>query len=270
MEQIRARNHTVICGWNQQMGSVLDNLINSRSASEIVMVNSESAEDMNRLLLKYKAEKIRFVHGDFTNEAVLQMANARQAAAIIVVTDTAQGDAASADQRAVLGALAARTVSPQARICVEVTQASTIPHARNTGATEVIVHGEYDPFLLISAATAEGVLLAARLLFSHEGNRLQQKPIPSDFIGKKFAELSDHFAGKHNAILIGLVHRAKSLGVEEVLGGDYSAIDDFVEREFKEAGKEHLISKGETTKANVNPCAEYVIRENDVALVVAS
>ena len=270
LEKIRARNHTLVCGWNEHLDSILDNLIDGQSPPEIVLVNSKAAEDMNQFLLKYKSEKVRFVYGDFTNEAVLELANARQASAIIVVTDTAQGSISDADQRAVLAALAARTVSPKARICVEVTQPSTAPHARNAGATEVIVRGEHDPFLLTSAATAEGVLLAARRLFSHQGNRLQQNPIPSEFIGKKFADLSDYFREKHNAILIGLVHRAKSLGVEEVLAGDYSAIDDFIDRKFKEAGKEYLISKLETPQANLNPGAEYIIRENEVALVVAN
>jgi hypothetical protein len=116
LEKVRFKGHTIISGWNENLGSIMENLISSQSNPEIVLVNSKAPEDMNQFRLKYKSGKISFVHGDFTSETILELANAPQADTIIVVTDTAQGDISGADQRAILATLAARRLSSNARI----------------------------------------------------------------------------------------------------------------------------------------------------------
>lgn len=232
-------------------------------------MNSLVPEKMNQALLKYKSIKPKFVYGDLTNESVLGLANVQQAATVLILSDIAQGEISSADERAVLGTLAVKTMNPRARVCVEVTEPRAAPHVRRAGASEVIVHGEYDPFLITSAAMAEGVVLAARQLLSHEEkNSLQQKAIPAEYIGKKFGELGVYFRDRQNAILVGLFSRGKALHAEDVLSGDYSLIDDFIERKFKEAGKEYLGAQLEIPQANLNPGEDYIIRQNEIAIVI--
>jgi voltage-gated potassium channel len=270
LEKIKAKNHTLLCGWNEHIDSILNSILAKQENPEIVLVNSLLADKMNELILRYKPIKLRFVHGDFTSEAILELANVRQAASVIVLSDTVQGDISTADERVVLATLAIKTMNPQARVCVEVANAKTAPHARRAGASEVIVHGEHDPYLLASAAVAEGVVLAARQLLSlDEENTLQQRAIPAEFVGRKFGELSAYFSEKQKAILIGLYSLGKSLKVEDVLGGDYSLIDEFIKRKFKEAGKEHLSSQLKIPQANLNPGDEYVIQPDDVALLIS-
>jgi hypothetical protein len=133
----------------------------------------------------------------------------------------------------------------------------------------VVVHGEYDPYLLANAALAEGIVLAVRQLLSYkEGNTIQQRAIPGEYVGKKFSELAGYFREKQNAILIGLCCIGKKLGVEDVLSGDYSMIDEFIDRKFKEAGKEYLSSQFEIPQANINPGDEYIIKGNEAAIVI--
>ena len=269
LEKIITKNHTVICGWNEHVDIILDGIVSRKEHPEIVLVNSAASERMNEMVLRYKSIRLKFVHGDFTSETILDLANVRQAASIIILTDVAQGNITSADERAVLGTLAVKTMNPRARVCVEVTEPKAAPHVRRAGASEVVVHGEHDPFLITSAAMAEGIVLAARQLLSYrEKGCLQQKAIPGEYIGKKFGELSAYFREKQNAILIGLYHIGKALGVQDVLGGDYSMIDEFIERKFKEAGKEYLSSQFEVPQANLNPGDDYIIKQNDVAIVV--
>jgi voltage-gated potassium channel len=271
LEKLKNRGHTVICGWNEHVETILDGIIARQEHPEVILVNSLTPEKINHVLLKYKSIKPRFVHGDFTSEAVLDLANVRQAATVIILSDTAQGDIATADERAVLGTLAVKTMNPRARVCVEVTEPKAAPHVRRAGASEVIVHGEYDPFLITSAAMAEGVVLAVRQLLSYgDKSCLQQKAIPAEFIGKRFGELAAHFRDRQNVMLVGLFSMGKALHAEDVLSSDYSVIDDFIERKFKEAGKEYLGAQLEIPQANLNPGDEYVIRQNEVALVIGS
>ena len=269
LEKIKDKDHTVICGWNEHIDTILDGIISRQEHPEIILVNSLASEKMNEVLLRYKSVKPRFVHGDFTSEAILDLANVRQAATVIILTDTAQGEVGSADERAGLGTLAGKTMNPRARVCVEVTEPKAAPHVRRAGASEVIVHGEYDPFLLTSAAMSEGIVLAARQLLSYaEKSCLQQKAIPAEFTGKRFGELAAYFRERQNALLVGLFSMGKALHAEDVLSGDYSLIDDFIERKFKEAGKEYLGAQLEIPQANLNPGDDYVIRQNEVAIVI--
>jgi len=271
LEKISNKGHTVICGWNEHVEMILDSIIARQEHPEIILVNSLVPEKMNQVLLKYKSIKPRFVHGDFTSEAILELANVRQAATVIILSDTAQGDISGADERAILGTLAVRTMNPRARVCVEVTEPKAAPHVRRAGAREVIVHGEYDPFLITSAAMSEGVVLAVRRLLSYgDKSCLQQKVIPAEFIGKRFGELAAHFRERQNVMLVGLFSMGKALHAEDVLSGDYSLIDDFIERKFKEVGKEYLGAQLEISQANLNPGDDYVIRQNEVALVIGS
>jgi voltage-gated potassium channel len=269
LEKIKNKEHTVICGWNEHIDMILEGIVARQEHPEIVLVNSLASEKMNEALLRYKSVKPRFVHGDFTSEAILDLANVRQAATVIILADTAQGEVGSADERAVLGTLAVKAMNPRARVCVEVTEPKAAPHVRRAGASEVIVHGEYDPFLLTSAAMSEGIVLAARQLLSYaEKSCLQQKAIPAEFTGKRFGELAAYFREKQNALLVGLFSMGKALHAEDVLSGDYSLIDDFIERKFKEAGKEYLGAQLEIPQANLNPGDDYVIRQNEVAIVI--
>jgi voltage-gated potassium channel len=269
LEKIKDKDHTVICGWNEHIDTILDGIISRQEHPEIILVNSLASEKMNEVLLRYKSVKPRFVHGDFTSEAILDLANVRQAATVIILTDTVQGEVGSADERAVLGTLAVKAMNPRARVCVEVTEPKAAPHVRRAGASEVIVHGEYDPFLLTSAAMSEGIVLAARQLLSYaEKSCLQQKTIPAEFTGKRFGELAAYFRERQNALLVGLFSMGKALHAEDVLSGDYSLIDDFIERKFKEAGKEYLGAQLEIPQANLNPGDDYVIRQNEVAIVI--
>ena len=269
LEKIKNKEHTVICGWNEHIDMILDGIMAREEHPEIVLVNSLAPEKMDEVLLRYKSIKPRFVHGDFTSEAILDLANVKQAATVIILSDTVQGNIASADERAVLGTLAVKAMNPRARVCVEVTEPKAAPHVRRAGASEVIVHGEYDPFLITSAAMSEGIVLATRQLLSYrEKSCLQQKAIPAEFTGKRFGELAVYFREKQNALLVGLFSMGNALHAEDVLSSDYSLIDDFIERKFKEAGKEYLGAQLEIPQANLNPGDEYIIKQNEVAIVI--
>jgi len=270
LEKIKAKNHTVICGWNEHLDTVLDGVIARHPDEDIILVNSIGTEKMNETLVKHKSSKLKYVHGDYTSEAILDLANIRLAAAVLILADSTQGDISNADEKVVLATLAVKTLNPKTWVCAEVIDQKSALHARRAGASEVIVHGEHDPFLIASAATAEGVVLATRELLSYrEGNSLQQRPVPLELIGKQFCDLAAFFKEKQDSILIGLYNSGKSLRAEDVLSGDYSMIDEFIERKFKEAGKEYLSNKLEIPRVNLNPGDDYVVRRDEVAIVIA-
>ena len=102
LEKVRSSEHTIICGWSEHIGTILEGIIARQEHPEVVLVNSLASEKMTQALLKYKSIKPKFVYGDFTNESILDLANIKEAAMVIILTDIAQGNISSADERAVL------------------------------------------------------------------------------------------------------------------------------------------------------------------------
>jgi len=58
----------------------------------------------------------------------------------------------------------------------------------------------------------------------------------------------------------------ESIGVSDFLSSDTSHLDAFIERKLKEAGK----TLGEENKVivNLNPAKDYIIQENEKAIVL--
>ena len=154
LEKINARNHTIICGWNEHLKTVLDIIIRGHGNAEVVLVNTAGPDRINEMLVGLEAARVKYVHGDFTSEVILNMANIKQASSVIVLADNLQGSTENIDDRVVLATLAVKTMNHNAWVCSEVMEQKSTLHASRAGANEVIVHGEHDPFLISSAATS--------------------------------------------------------------------------------------------------------------------
>ena len=65
---------------------------------------------------------------------------------------------------------------------------------------------------------------------------------------------------------MGLFSEEENLGIGAILSSDSSSLDAFIERKLKEGG----ISLQEESKINVviNPRQEYLIKENERAIVI--
>ena len=73
----------------------------------------------------------------------------------------------------------------------------------------------------------------------------------------------DHFG----AILLALFTESEAIQLDDILSNDASAIDGFIKRKFEEAGKDYFSSK-ERIAVRINPPRDYVLTENEVAIVL--
>ncbi len=269
LQKVRVRNHLLICGWSRHVEELLqrlrdDLIVHGRT---VVLVNELQEEQVENLLLRHRELAIKFVRGDCADEAVLRRANVEAAHAAVLVPDTLAGAHASPDEHTILATLTIKALAPQVKVLAYIVDAQNEAHLRRANADRIVVGDAHGSFFLAAHVASPGVPeMLDSLLAERGGMKLSRQPVPSGFVGKTFADLARHLRLARGALLLGFVREEQRLSLEEVLAGDYSAIDDFIRRKLEAAGKG--LSRGPRVEVNLNPPDYYVIQERDVAVMI--
>ncbi len=273
LQDLRLKNHLIICGWNPNAASVLSDLETMEGAKTIpiVLVDWMEAEAFDAEKARFPDLDLRFVRGDFTQEAVLKRASAGGAKACIVVPDSTGGNSLNnADERTILGCLAIRSLNPDIEVSAEILHPESEQHLSRAKVDNIVVGGEYSGYLLSSASVAKGLPRAARrLLTSGAGPHLRESALPSSLVGKTFAEASAWFLSNGRGVLVGVLSEEKGVSLDDLLGDSSSAIDGFIKRKFMEAEINLAAETSAGSDVRLAPGPDYVLREGDLAFVVA-
>lgn len=270
LEQVKARGHVVVCGTNNHLERILEGLrhIDPAEQHSVVLVNELGEEQVQQLLLKYEDLDVQFVRGDFAQEAVLRRANVQQAHAAIILASSDRHER-TADERTLLATLAIKGISPDIRVSVEILDPANERHLRLADADDIVVAGEHTAFLLASAAVAPGLPQAVRDLLTHEsGAPIARTSIPREFVGKTFEDLARYVRAEHQAILIGVAGQEQGIPIRTMLSGG-SEIDLFIERKFREVGRDLVAESRKQVGYLLNPPDDYEIRPDDMAIVIS-
>ncbi|MBM2826638.1 MAG: Ion transport 2 domain protein [Dehalococcoidia bacterium] len=266
---VSIKGHIIICGWNQNAERIIQGIRDAWGSivRPLVLVNQLPEESVNEILYKYRDWDVHFIRGDFSQESCLERANIREAESAIILAESSIGTSSQVDQHTVLATLTMKHLNPQVRVCAQVLNPESEAHLRRAEADEVVVDGEYDSFLLSGAAATPGVVEAVRTLLTYgSGSQLRRASIPSQYVGSTFKELFDYFQTHHQALLVGVVSEEEGVSLQDVLGADYTAIDEFISRKFKEAGRE--FDEAGRVRVSINPGSDYRVSEADWALVI--
>jgi voltage-gated potassium channel len=268
LRQIKLKGHTIVCGWNQRIKNLLETLNNipqDRRAG-VVLVNEMPPERMDEILSDYSNLNIKYVYGDYTKEPTLSRANVKEASAAVILPDASQSGIPR-DDKTLPAALTVKSLKRDIKVYAHIIDRENITHLKRAGGDDVIVSDDHVGFLLASEITSPGIAQAvATMLNAENGARLRREKVPSEFVGKKFADIQGYFKSRHNCIAIGLVTEEEAVKLSDILSSDYSAIDTFIERKFKAAGIDTMEKGG--VHLNLNPPLDYVVREKEDAIVV--
>lgn len=266
LETITAKDHVLVCGWNQYAERVLEGLYAAPHQQHVVLVNELPEEAANEVLLRYRDRGTRFVRGDPAIESVLLRANVRQARAAIVLADTGRGPAATSDERTTLVTLALKSLKPDIKVTAEVMDMRSEAHLRRAGADDIVISGEFNGFLLSSAALAPGISQVVRKLLSLGPTELRREAIPTEFVGRTFGELFQTLRRRDGFLTLAIVTERQRLTLDDLLTDDFSLVDQFIRTQFTAAGKEYLRFEEGALRVHVNPPDSYVIGPDDTAI----
>ncbi len=268
LDHVTRDGHLIICGWNQYAERVLEAIFTDSDGANvsIAVVNEMPEEVMSQLLLQHRGRALEYVRGDPATESVLVRANVRGARAAIVLADASHGLGGANDDRTTLVTLALKSARPDLRVTAEALDLKSETHLRRAGADDVVISGEFNGFLLSSAAMAPGIAQVVRPMLSLSGSELRRIAVPAEFVGRTFSELAAALRARDGFLAIAVVKENLGLTLDQLLSDDTSLVDQFIRTQFSEAGREFLRFEGEATRALVNPPDDYCVAPNDAVV----
>ena len=269
LEKVNIKNHIILCGWNRNADKIIDSIqyLAEAPRKNIVLINDLDEEEIARLKTRYRKIRLHFVAGDFTSEQVLVKANLEVAETVIIIPSDISDSIHNPDDKTILAALTIKGLEPNIRLIAYLHNRENLTHIKRANANEVVISDDFGAYMIASHVMDPGIPQAVnRLLDNVSKNRFKRVDIPSEFIGKPFDNLFNHFRKKNNSILVGVFSEEENLGIGEVLSADTSALDAFIERKLKEGG----ISLMEASKISleINPGSNYRIKDGNRAIII--
>jgi voltage-gated potassium channel len=207
--QKKLRNHLVISGWKNDMANFLMGILKANpklTSEDIVLVSMVKPAAVENLRSVPELQNIGFVRGDYADEAVLNRANIRGAAKVLVLADSSiDASPQEIDSRTVMTALTIKSISKDIYTCVELIDSKFERYLRSVHCDEVFLSRHHNRILLANASAESGVSHIIGNLLDMEHNRLVTRELPARFVGESFAILSQHFMEAENGILIGVL-----------------------------------------------------------------
>ena len=269
LEKVNIKNHIILCGWNRNADKIIDSIqyLAERGRKDIVLINDLDEEEIARLKTRYRKIRLHFVAGDYTSEQVLVKANLEVAETVIIIPSDISDSIHNPDDKTILAALTIKGLEPNIRLIAYLHNRENLTHIKRANANEVVISDDFGAYMIASHVMNPGIPQTVnRLLDNVSKNRFKRVDIPSEFIGKPFDNLFNHFRKKNNSILVGVFSEEENLGIGEVLSADTSALDAFIERKLKEGG----ISLMEASKISleINPGSNYRIKDGNRAIII--
>jgi len=265
----RIKRHLVICGWKNEMPSLLQQILKvnrTLNAENIVLVSMVEPAAVENLRTIPELQNIVFVRGDYVDEAVLHRANVRRAAKVLVLADSSiSASPQEIDSRSVMTAMTIKAISKDISTCVELIDAKFERFLRSVYCDEVFLAREHNRMLLANASAASGVSHIIRDILDIEQKRLVTTEFPPRFVGGTFASLSEYFMGAERSILIGIL---------ENTGNIYHRRTEALREAQKTSDISRLVANLQEVKrlrSNrpvFNPGPEYQIKANSRAILV--
>ena len=269
LEKLNIKNHIILCGWNRNADKIIHSIqyLAEAPRKNIVLINDLDEEEIERLKTRYRKIRLHFVVGDFTSEQVLGKANLEAAETVIIIPSDINDSIQNPDDKTIRAALTIKGLEPNIRLIAYLHDRENLTHIKRANADEVVISDDFGAYMLASHVMDPGIPQTVnRLLDNVSKNRFKRVDIPSEFIGKPFDNLFNHFRKKNNSILVGVFSEEENLGIGEILSADTLALDAFIERKLKEGG----ISLKEESKISleINPGSNYRIKDGNRAIII--
>jgi voltage-gated potassium channel len=271
LESIKSTNHILILGWHYDGETLLDQLLRRLpSATPVVLVNQLSPEKIDSIRVKYPDHEPLFVWGDYSREEVLHRANVRVAYKAIILAGRQEGEtAADVDQRTLITSLTLKSLNSKIKIIAELLRPENKTYLERAGAEQILIRGQYDSSILAGALASPGLYRVLDALLNAEDQTVWALEVPHGFQGRPVKDLADYLKEHYQALLIAVYSEGRPLTMEDLLGDEPSAIDEFIRRKFAETGMGYLFGRSKM-EFQINPPDTQVLDAHHRVVVIAS
>ena len=196
MDSYDLEGHIILCGWNERMQEILNDLRADARAAHAAIVLIADIETKPVV-----DERLHFVRGDL-NEEHLKRAGIERAATILIVGDQSLEPGAR-DAKTVLSTLTVESINPDVYSIVELASEANVRHCERANADEIIVGAELCSRVMSTAALDHGISTVLReLLNAQVGRDLITVAVPPALAGRTFAEVLSDLKRDHDMIAL--------------------------------------------------------------------
>ena len=260
---ITSKNHTLICGWSDNISNVIESLINIDKTIDIVLVNNQTEDNINNIMSTYQNHNVKFIKGDFTLDSTLNNANASEAKHAVILND----EKFINDEKIILATLSLKKISPKIKVVAQLNDQEKISFLKRANVDVVLTNHSFESFMTTFHITNPSVAHAIEnIIDKNSNNNVKNRSIPEEYVGKKFSELFNYFYNEKNEICIGTFYEEENMGISEFLSSDTSALDKFIENKLKEHG--HSLDDKNKLNVNLNPNKDDIINKGQGALII--
>ncbi len=270
LEKLKLKNHFIICGWKRDMASFLHDIMGKNKnylPSEIVLINTAEPEQIENLKSDSGLKHINFIHGDYIDERVLQRANIKNAAKVLVLADVlVPGSSQEVDSRTVMTIITIKSISKYIYTCAELISSKFKRYLMVSNCDEIILSSDYSRLMIANASSGSGIShVISELLDIKTDVSINTIDIPKNYVGKKYTELSQFIQGKGTSLLIGILENTGNFNIRK---------RDALREAQKTADIARLVDNLKTVKTLVpnlpviNPEPEYIIKNYSRAIII--
>ena len=264
----RISGHFIICGWKPDFEHILDGIFSANpnlTTDQIVLINNAPQEQIDRIKSTTRFRGMKFLTGDYTDEATLLRANVKEAARVLVLADRSQSfSPLEIDSRTVLTILTIENLNPRIYTAAELIDSKFEKHLSLAKCDEIILTQDYERSLLVSASSGQGLSHVLRELLTEVSSEgLVIEDIPKEYVGQCYKDFRRSLSG--GKVLIGIL---------ENTGNFYSRRKEALAAAQKNPDMHSIVEnlkKVKLLKSNepiLTPPDEYVIPQNSRAIFV--
>ena len=256
-------NHTLICGWSNNISEIINSIISDNKQCNIVLINNQNEDTVNSLISAFQNSNIKYVKGDFSLDSILSKANAQRSENAIILNNQDLKN----DEKVILSTLTLKKISNNVRVIAQISDKEKISFLKRANVDAVLVNDNFESFMATFHITNPSIAQTIEQIIDFKtNNNIENRKIPNNLIGSTFSELFNYFYTENNEICLGIYSDEENMGISELLSSDASALDKFIETKLKEAG--HSLEEKNKLNINLNPNKDDIISKGQGAIVL--
>ncbi|WP_223701537.1 potassium channel family protein [Sutcliffiella deserti] len=201
----KGEGHIIIVGWNERVRESLMH-IKALISKPISIVLIDQSLEHNPL----HDQNVHFIKGNPIYDQILQKANIRDAALVVVTSDQSK-DEVQADMNTILTLLAVKGLNPDVYTLVEILTSTQVQNAKRAGADEIIQTNMLSSYVMYNSMVSHGMAnTLLQMLDQLKGSKLKYLIVEELYIGNTFESVSNKLL-QDKILLLGIKRKGDTM-----------------------------------------------------------
>ena len=267
------KGHLVICGWKQEMSTLVLDLLSLNKQwqpNDVVIVAKVSSSIIGEFQRDPLLAQAHIIREEHFNEKFLVQAGINQASKIMILADWSNKNesATETDAKTVMAAMTIKKLAPQVYVIAELLDLSFTVYLKMANVDEIIYSREYSRILLANSVSSAGIAhVVYDLLDVQKDCKLDALPISDQYVGKTFGELCHHLEEDEKIICIGVLENTGNLRALKKQA--LAEAQKSPEMRTVLAGLKH-VREIEANIPKLNPGDDYILSANSRVVILRS